>query len=408
MRAAALVPIAVRNVLRNRRRSLLAALSVFLGVFAMVFMRGFLDGIQGALIDDAVNGQVGAIKIHRSGYLKQVFGLPLQLDVDAEDAFLARLEQVPGVTAATPRLVFGGMLAAGDETRTSLLTAIDPVRELRVCPARAARLTSGSFLSLQPAGGLVLSAEMARRLSLRPSGTLAVLSPDRDGSLNAMEATLVGTTGLPGAPGIDTKQGVVALAAVQELLRMPGRATEIAVAVEELADVDRVRERIARELGPAFEVITWREALPAMVEMFLHQDVVFGFVSLVFLVIALIGISNTMLMSVLERTREIGVLMAVGLRRRTIVQLFLLEAVALAVAGAVPGAIAAVAVARALQARGIPFHAMGGGQILIRPEVRAAELAFAIGVCVAGTVLAALYPAWRASRLRPVEALSTP
>jgi putative ABC transport system permease protein len=287
-----------------------------------------------------------------------------------------------------------------------MLTAVDPARELSVCTLRTNGMTRGHFLSKDQPHGTVLAGELVRRLALPDGGLLAVVAPDRDGSLNAVELPLVGVAGLPGAPGLDAKLGYLPLASAQELLRMEGRATEVVVGVADMGEVDVVQQRLQAALGPDYEVITWRQAVPPLADAILYQNVVFSIVSTIFLIVALVGIANTMLMSVLERTREIGVMMSVGLRRSGILALFLAESAILGLLGAVPGSLAATLVAKALNTWGIQLTGIGGGPVVIRPHVSLVEVVFALVICVVGTIVAALGPAWRGSRLRPVEALT--
>ena len=160
-------------------------------------------------------------------------------------------------------------------------------------------------------------------------------------------------------------------------------------------------------IGPDYEVQTWAELRPNVADVTRFVRIVLTGICIVFLVIAVIGVVNTMLMSVLERTREIGTMMAVGVRRGQVLLLFVLEAAVLALLGGLGGGLLGGAVVAAIAARGgVGANAPGTMVVKYIVPVVPVELAvLAPAAALLGAVLAALYPAWRASRLRPVEAL---
>jgi putative ABC transport system permease protein len=232
-----------------------------------------------------------------------------------------------------------------------------------------------------------------------------LLAPDRDGALNADLATVGGELKLmlPGEPRI----ALVPLDLAQRLLRMEGRASELAIAVQDLERVDEVAKALRAAVGPELEVHTWAQVSPERSSELSRQDFMVGLVSTVFLILMLLGVANTVLMSVLERTREIGTLMAVGVRRGQVLILVLLESIAVGMLGGAAGLAVGAAATAALAARGIPLTPPEASvELLIVPYLTPS---YALGVAftaLAGAALFSLYPAWRASRLRPVEALA--
>ena len=198
----------------------------------------------------------------------------------------------------------------------------------------------------------------------------------------------------------------VPLKLAQELLGMEGKVTELAVAVEDLGKVERVAERLRAALGPEYEVHTWQELQPFVRDVIRRQEFVLALISTILFVIILTGIINTMLMSVFERVREIGTMLAVGVRRRQVLGLFLLEAAVLGMVGGAGGVGVGAVVVGVLGAKGIAMENLGtGGPVLLRPELDPPFVGMAFAVAVGGAVLAAAWPAWKASRLNPVDAL---
>jgi putative ABC transport system permease protein len=400
--------IAFRNVLRNRRRSIITFSAVFLALGVMVGLRGWFNGMHNNIRESVVLGQTGALQVHRKGFLKSVNTSSLDLDLPTDAAFMGRILAVPGIKAAAARIAFGGMANANDTSAAALFQAIDPERELAVCPRRLEMISSGKSLPESgPASG-IFTPELASNLGIKLGDRATLLTNDRDGVMNALELDFVGLYGQPGLPLPEKKIGYVPLKFAQELLRMQGRATEIVVGIENFDDADQIKPRLQAALGPEYEVVTWHDVASYVDEAIAAQDAVLNLIAGLFLFIALLGIANTMLMSVLERTREIGTMMSVGVRRRQILGLFLTEAALLGLAGGILGAAAGCTFVFYYGAKGIILRFPGlPAPMHIYPTVSLGFILFTLGLAAGGAALAALWPSVRASRLRPVEALAS-
>jgi putative ABC transport system permease protein len=404
-----LARLALRNVLRNRRRTLITLLALLVGVGVMVSIRGLLNGFQRAQIEGVVTGQTGALQIHKKGYLKNVLASPLSLDLPADAEMFKKIEAVPHVTAVAPRIMFAGMVNLGDETIFLALQSVDPDREFKVCPLRRETIVDqGRFKDGTVKDALVVTTEMDKALRDKAAKTKdppALLAPDKDGQLSGENVSLVGTLALNG-PG-ERKLGLVRLDVAQRLLKMEGRATELLIAVDRLESIPQVQASLQQLLGPEYEVSSWEDIAKFVVAARSRQDVIVQVVASVFLLLMLLGVANTMLMSVLERTREIGTMMAVGVRRGRIVALFLFEALFIGALGGLVGGGVGSLVTALLNYRGIQVTAPGSNvPFIIRPFVSPGYIGMIIVIAAAGALVFALYPAWRASRLRPVQALA--
>lgn len=426
-----LLLIAFRNLQRNRKRTAITLAALVLGVGLMVFIRGFINGQQQMMKNNIIAGRIGAVQVHKKGYLANVLASPLTLAFADTPELRARVQSVKGVEAVAPRIEFGAMISMPDKrpppadgsalaeedfgaTSFFMATAIDPEVEPKVTWRRAEWMREGRYPVDRSSTEVVLNNEFAAGLEAKvhPAGQplpaveqqAALLAADRDGALNGVNVVLGGVFAM-GAPG-DKRVGLVPLATAQQLLRMEGEVTEYALKVEPIERATEVREALQAVLGPEFEVHTWEEIFPFIKEMLGTSDFIFGIVARIFLLVVLLGIVNAMLMSVLERVREIGTMLAVGMRRRQIVQLFLLEGVVLGTLGGVLGVVAGAAVTLYLGHVGIDLPAPGATvSTLLRPTLTLRFLVEAQLQAVAGTAIAALWPALRASALRPVEAL---
>jgi len=402
-----LLRISSRNVLRNRRRSGITFVALFLSVAVMISIRGFFNGMQASMRDATVLGQTGALQVHRKGFLKSANASSLHLDLPTSEAFMARILAVPGIKAATARIVFSGMANANDISGPALFAAIEPRRELAVCPLRMEMVSAGKTLAESgPASG-VLTHELAKSLGLKLRQRAAILISDRDGVMSALDFDFVGVYGQPGFPLRDKKLGFVPLDFAQSLLRMEGRATEIAVAIERPDDAERFRPLLQAAVGPDYEVSTWHDVASFIDDLIAGQNFMLNQLSAIFLFVALLGIGNTMLMSVQERTREIGTMMSVGVRRYQILGLFLLEAALLGLSGGLFGAAVATGLVSYCGHTGILLRVPGMlAPMHVYPRVSLGYELMVLTLSAGGAALAALWPAVRASRMRPVQSLS--
>jgi len=404
-----LLAMAWRNVRRNRRRTAITLAAMVVGIAAVIGIRSVLNGLQAGIIRASAEGALGALQVHRAGYLDNILSTPLSLDFPIEDALLNKVRAVKGVKAVTPRIQFAGSLTVSvppDQEMPEALffgaVAVDPKTELDVCPMRPDLYTDGTRFDDDH---LVLGSALAQALGAKVNDEVILLAPDKEGSLNGELSKVGGAMHamLPGEP----KVAVVPLGLAQRLLRMEGRATELAVAVDDLRDIPAVQERLRAALGPEWEVHTWLEVVPERQLIMRLQDGIGVIVSVVFLVLMLLGVANTTLMAVLERTREVGTMLSLGLTRGQVMALFLLEALVMGVLGALGGlALASAFVARFAHG-GIQFRAPSATKPFdVLPYLSPRFTVIVLAVAVVGSVVFALYPARRASRLRPVEALA--
>lgn len=429
----ALLKLAVRNLRRNRRRSAITLAAMIIGTVAMTCLRGFINGQQAVIVENQISGRMGAVQVHRKGYVANVLTSPLSLDMADTPELREKLKSIRGVVAVAPRIEFGAMLSTpdkrpppedgsnlpeADQGKTSFImaTAIDPAAEALVTPRRSAFIRDGALFNSVDAHDIVLNDDFARGLEvkLHPTGAamppveqqLALLSPDRDGALNG-ENVVMGAALPSFSPG-DRRVGLIPLGTAQRILRMEGRVTEYGLGVEPPEDAPRVAKEAAALLGPDYEVHTWDELMPFIRTLTGTQDFVFSIISGVFLAVVMLGIVNAMLMTVLERVREIGTMLAVGMRRLQIVQLFVLEGLVIGIVGGLFGIIIGVIIVTYLGHVGLPIPSPGATvPSVVKPFITPFFLGASLLGVPLGAALACLWPAWRASRLRPVEALQT-
>jgi putative ABC transport system permease protein len=404
-----LLSMAFRNVARNRRRTLITLAAVVIGVTAVGTIRGVLNGLQHSIVLGTIEGSLGAIQVHRTGYLDNVLSTPLSLDFEPNEALLAKIRSVKGVKDIAPRIQFAGTLTLSatneNETPEALFfgaLAVDPVLEPKVCPQRSKLFTDGTTFDDTH---VVLGDALAAAFGAKNGAEAILLAPDRDGSLNGELATVGGAMRaiMPG----EMKVAVVPLALAQRLLRMENKVTELAISVDDVSKAPEIAAQLHDVLGPQYEVHTWDALAPERKTIMGIQNGISAVISVVFVMLMLLGVANTMLMSVLERTREVGTMMAVGLTRGSVLQLFLTEALVLGALGAGGGFLMMNLITFALASKGIHFKPPNATmEIEVIPFLTPAFTLVVMFIAMGGAVLFALYPALRASRLRPVQALA--
>jgi len=402
-----LLRIAIRNVLRNRRRSLITFSALFLGLGILVSVQSFLSGLQATLREDVVLSQTGALQVHRVGFLSSV-SVSLDLDLPADDAFLAKITAVPGVKVASPRISFPGMANANDTTAFAVFMGIDPLHEFEVCPRRAEFISAGTTLAQEGFASAILSQDLARLIGVKIGERTTLLTNDKDGVLNAIDLSYVGMYGQAHMPLPEKKFGFVPLAVAQDVLRMGPRATEIVISIDKLDNAEKLKPLVQTAVGPAYEVTSWRDVSPFIADMIAIQNIVLNVLAGIFLSVALLGIANTMFMSVSERIREIGTMMAIGVRRRQILALFLLEATMIGLSGGLLGAAMGSCWVLYFGSKGMLLRAgIFDKPLHVYPIIGPGYVLSVVAIAALGAVLAALLPSLRASRLRPVEALDS-
>lgn len=395
--------LALRNVLRQRRRSAIALVAIGFGVIAMMLSGGYIEWVFWANREQVAVNQFGHIQVSKPGYQEAGRADPLAFLLPDTSPALSALARIPGVRAVSPRLNFNGLLSHGDSTLSFIGEGIDPARD----PSnRNLAITEGHPLSADDPKGILLGIGLAANLGVKTGSTVVLLANTATGGINAVEVHVRGLASTSMKAYDDTMLRAP-LGTARTLLRTAGaHLWVVGLARTELTD--HVLAEIHRDpVFRSYEVTPWNRLADfynKTVALFSRQmDVV----KLIIGLIIVLSIGNTMSMSVMERTVEIGTAMALGVRRRRILGLFLLEGALLGAIGGLVGAALGYLMASLISYIGIPMPPAPGmsrgfvAAILITPAIAAEALLIAVATALAASV----YPAWRASRLVIVEAL---
>ncbi len=400
-------------------RTALSLSAMIMGVASMVLLVGLVGGIERANMSMFIEGSLGAIQVHKKGYVAAIASNPLRIDMADDAALRGTLAKIPGVRSVAPRIVFGALLSvpprAGSESGEAvsvMLTGVEEGPEKATFPRRSGWVSRWPGALADPAG-LTLASDFADGLDATVvddptqvplEAQIAVLANDRDEALNGVNAVLLGT--VRAALAGDRRYGFLSLDVAQRLLRMEGRVTEYALGVDDWAQIPAVAARVKEALGPEFEVHRWDELMP-LVKTVARSQHAFAFVlSGIVMLVLLLGLSNTVLLGVNDRVREIGVLLALGFRRAQVRQLFVAEGLVLALTGAVLGGVAGVLGIVWIRLGEYRLPAPGGNvALVIEPTLAPGTFIALVGLTLLAGVLASFWAAGKAAALSPVEAL---
>jgi putative ABC transport system permease protein len=409
-----LARLALRNLLRQRRRTALTLMVVVAGFLALSLAGGFMAQTFQGLSDGAIRGGLGHLQVIPPGALDGEEAQSLEKALPDGEALAARLRQHPAVAEVLPRIQFMGLLSSGPRSVAFLGTAVDPVLEPKhmACldslkdGAKAPGGAGSRWLSADPAAReVILGAGLARSLGASVGSLLTLMSTTRDGALNAVDVEVAGLQDL-GLKELNDRFLTVSLATAGQLLDAGPARSRLSVILKRPQDITRAQARVQAQL-PGTTVLPWFELASFYRQVKLLYFAIFGFMGLVLFLVVLLATVNTLLMSVMERVREFGVLRAMGLQPRQLLALLQWEGAFLGLLGSALGLAATLLLRAGLNALHLQMPAPPGtshGYELNIHLVPGVYLAVALGL-QATIQLSALFPGFKAARLRIVEAL---
>ena len=394
---------AFRDLGRNRRRSFFSALAVAIGLGLLMLMSSVIQGEMGSALESAIHLQSGHIQIRATSYDENKSSLKWEDLVENPDQVAGQIAALDGVKAATPRLFASGFLSTGDESSGVRIVGIDPGSAAND-PYRQG-MVGGDFLTADDREGLLIGQPAALKLHLGVGDKVSLSVNTSNGDVLEQTFTIRGiyTTN---TYGFDSNTVFLPLAKAQAITQTENHASTVFVLLNETSLTDQVVKEINI---PNLKVLTWSDLNTLFVEFETLANSYIGIFYMIILAITVSVIINTLIMSVYERTREIGILAAVGMRGSRIMGLFLSEATLLAIGGVLMGLAVGVFAVYLFNIKGFYIGNMGLNGMLVSDTIRARltmenTLRVTIMTFVA-TILSGLYPAVMASRLEPVAAL---
>jgi putative ABC transport system permease protein len=412
-----ILQLAWRNLWRNRRRTFITMAAIALGYAMLMFVACLMAGLRWQMIENGTRLVLSQIQIHASGYypnrsIQKTFGGRKGTDVPA---LLAAITSDSRVYAAAPRVYGYGLVNSGHRSDGVELLGVVPDQEPKVTVLDT-QIVKGKYLSERTPMSVVVRDKLASTIGVELGSKIVLLTQAADGSMGNDQYSVVGVfhTGLD---ALDRSLVLMSLPSLQKLLNLePGRIHEVGIKLRDITSAATVAAALQAQLATTLpvRVMAWPELVPELADYVQFNRSITFVLFFIFFLLAVIGIMNTMLMAVFERTRELGMLMALGMRPVQVIGLILAEAAALAAASLVVGAAIGAPLLWYLQTHGLD---LGGatGEVVSLAGVVVGHLWFgrqdypAYGQAAVGLALTALvsaiYPAWRAAHFRPTEAI---
>ena len=395
--------LAYRNIGRNKTRSLLSALAVGIGMALLLLMVSVLEGEMTGALQNTIRLQSGHLQIRPASYDENKVSLKWEDLIENPDQVAAQVKSLPQVTVATPRLVASSILTVGDESKGVQILGIDPESAANQ-PFREGML-SGEFIKTDDREGILIGNVLADKLGLKVNDKVNLLVTTSNGDVNEQLFTVRGifTTR---TPGYDESTIFMPLAKAQAITATENHASTIFVTLQDLNQADAVAQALK---GSNYKILTWRDQNVFITQFEDYANAFFIILYLIVLGITATVVTNTLVMAVFERTREIGILSAIGMKGRSIMAQFLAEAALLATGGVIGGLLIGGAAVAYFTVYGIYIGDYGLTGVLFEDHIYA-HLTLQNTVTLAVltyiiTLVASLYPARLAARLEPVEAL---
>ena len=400
--------LAWRNVWRQRRRTFLIAIGMGVTMALLVLYDGVVAGFEQAIYGNAIQLLGGNVQVHAPGYNEKVGRKPL-LPMNDPDAVVAAAESHPEVIAASKRIVTGGLVTNREGAFAVSVVGIEPDKESKISPV-AANISKGEYVAPGDGDVIVIGQGLATAMDIDVGDRITMVTNSKNEQERQRTVTVKGIYDV-GVPNVEKATIYVSLAEAQALVGLDGQVTEIVVSLKHIGQEPGVVDTI-NALAPGYDVDNWETSIPDLKDTLEMKTGVMSVFGTFMIGIVAIGILNLLMMAVFERTREIGVIGALGLKPRQITIIFLLEGILIGVAGAVVGAVLGTIINSVLGYYGMDYSAFANlteYTALISGRIYASlvpmkVLKHALTVATI-SALAALYPAIQASKREPAEAL---
>ena len=400
--------LAWRNIWRHRRRTVIIMLAMGLSLGMMMFYDGLMDGFNNAIAGNAVRVLGGNVQVHAAGYREKVDSnplLPLKDDTAIVKAALAQ----PNVIAAARRIQTGGLVSNREGAFPMTIIGIEPEAEAPVSLI-AEHIVDGRYVQPADEDSILIGKGLAEALSLKVGDRLIMVGSDIHKQNRQRTMTVIGIYDI-GIPSMEKATSYISLTEAQNLFGLRDQSTEVQITLDRVGKEDALVAALTPQL-PGYEVESWAKNYPELSNAVGRKNIVMDIFSVIIVMIAGIGILNLLMMAIYERTREIGLLGAMGLKPRQIATTFILEGALIGFVGVLVGIAIGLVTNLSLMQVGMDYSQFAGvtdymalisGKVY--PTLGISKLPMRGIIIFLIAALAALIPAMIASRREPSEAL---
>lgn len=402
------ISIAWRNVWRNRRRTLISVAAIAFSMALTLYTIAMMDGSHDAMLSQAIRFFMGYVQIHQKGYHEDP---AIEKSFPLTAAMVKRLDSTPGISAYAPRLETQALAASTTNSVGALLVGIDPLKESKVM-ILSKRISDGAYLDERDSRLCIIGKKMAENLDVKTGSDIVFLSQGIDGSMAAQRFRIKGIFST-GIDEMDQGFAFIPLGDAQQMLYAFNMVDSIALMTPNPHKVSSLVESLKNSFnGGNFEILQWKELMPELVQM-VTLDSIIGYILLaLILIVVIFGVLSAIVMSILERHHEFGIMLALGTKPGQIVLLVLLEAVLLTATGVAIGLV--VGLGFSIWGVYHPINLPGswekissywGMENKIFFALYPARMIIATLSVIVLTLALSWYPAWKASKLKPDQAL---
>jgi putative ABC transport system permease protein len=409
------IKLAWRNIWRNWRRTILTSLAVAFGMISIIFTYSYIEGVSESIYRTLIETELGHVKIVSREFLRLERVMPREQLVYNSQSIEDGISSLTGISSVTERIKFRLILSSEDENEPSLGVGINPEQEKNLFDLRE-HLIEGSYLE-ESSAGILIGDGLAQKLGVRIGDELLAVTTDINYSTYALTFTVVGIF-KTGFTFMDKNFSYIPIEKAQEMLDCYGAAHEILLLLEDPETAREISSEIItflekNGLEDTITAVAWLDSF--FITYLPFANIAVSSILLIIMLISALVILNTMLMAVVERTHEIGVIKSMGMRNGGVVALILVEATYIGLLGVFIGGLIGSGLSLLAQNTGLNFTRMmekmefeiAFFSPIIYPKFTLGILLGAAVFCLATTLFAAIYPARKASRMEPVEALRT-
>ncbi len=414
--------IAIRNIFRHKTRTIITLSAIVFGCVALIFAGGYFEDVFRKIRETYIHGHTGHIQIFRKGFFEKGSAQPFDYLIDRPQEIIGLAKNINGVKFVTRRLDFAGLISTGETTVSFVGQGIDPANENGVSISSVSNprqfvknlaisgtiIESGEPLKADDTYSIVAGKGLSAGIGVKPGNGVILVTNTVGGSINALDVILKGTF-VTSSKTFDDHFIKLPVVTAQKLLHTES-VQSLVVMLNKTQDTERVKKalmQLFKQNNLDLELKTWDELSDFYTKTVTLFNKMFFILKAVIAIIVILSIFNTMNMAVLERTNEIGTIMAIGTRKRGVLKLFLFEGLILGLIGGFLGAIFGVIITSIIAYVGIPMPPAPELSFswLSEPMIVPSTVIFVFILSIITALISSLYPAYKASRLEIADAL---
>jgi putative ABC transport system permease protein len=398
---------ALNNVTANKKRTIITLAVIVIGLCSINIGKGIMSGMQKESELSVTQGRTGEIQVHKRGYFDASELSLLNYSIEDASRLQDELKNIDGVENVAGRIQFGGLLAKGDETAVVVFCkAVNIENEVKVCPRIKDNIVEGRFLTKDDENGAVIADGLRKGIGAKMGDSIILVANTKDSFQNAIEVQIVGVIREKAAQA-NTRLVYLSMEKAQELLYMGDEVTEIVVNTSENIDIDVLNQHLNQLLkSKGLESNTWMDVSAFFVGVMQKQNMVVFALCLIFYCIVVSSITNTMVLSLFERKKEIGTMMAIGIKSKHVIQLIMMESAIIGLLGSLLGIFLSAGVILVLNQTGLTYKPPAGQDLVsIYPLINPAFMLLSFLLGLLSAIIGSIYPARKVLQVNPIDAL---